>query len=70
MSEYTSTRSGFQRAMKESLVGKPSDSHLYLSRTGTDGFYHLFNGSKLARDEYLEGLAKWRGRITDYDPIV
>lgn len=70
MAEYTSTQKGFQQAMKEALTGKPEDSHLYADKTSTPDFYHVFNNNKLVRDKYIDSLVMWRGKISDYDPVV
>lgn len=70
MSEYTSTIEGFQRAMKWSLVGPPGDSKAYAEATATPTFYHIMNGQHLSYDAYTKGIEEWRGKISDYDPIV
>jgi hypothetical protein len=70
MSEYTSTRDGFQRAMEWSLTGSPEDAKLYAEGTVTSNFYHVMNGQHLAYDAYIKGIADWRGQISDYKPKV
>ncbi|ROW14897.1 hypothetical protein VPNG_03430 [Cytospora leucostoma] len=70
MSEYTSTREGFQRAMKWSLTGPPEESILYAEATATPAFYQVFNGQRVAWDAYVKGIEEWRGKISDYEPVV
>ena len=70
MSEYTSTKEGFQKAMEISLNGKPEDAQKYTDATSTETFYHLFNGKREDREHFTRGVAEWRGKITDYVPVV
>lgn len=70
MAEYTSTREGFQRAMKEALAGPPGEEQAFASRVGTPTFYQIFNRKKLQGEAYTSNLGMWRGKITEYDPIV
>ncbi|CAG8955592.1 hypothetical protein HYFRA_00009546 [Hymenoscyphus fraxineus] len=70
MSEYTSTLSGFQRAMKWSLTGPPEDSKTYAEATSTPAFYQIMNGKRISYSDYVAGIEEWRGKISDYDPIV
>lgn len=70
MAEYTSTREGFQRAMEWSLTGRPEDSKLYAESTTTPAFYQIMNGQRIAYDDYVKGIAEWRGKISDYKPVV
>ena len=70
MSEYTSTRHGFERAMKWSLTGPPKDAKLYAESTAVPTFYHVMNGQRIAYDAYVEGIATWRAKISDYKPSV
>ncbi len=70
MSEYTSTRDGFQRAMEESLNGRPEDAHQYAKRLSTPTFYQVMNGQHLSIDTYIEGIAEWRGKVSEYKPVV
>ncbi|KAF5007865.1 hypothetical protein FDECE_5780 [Fusarium decemcellulare] len=70
MSEYTSTREGFQRAMKWSLTGTPEDAKLYAEATTAPGFYQIFNNKRLEYDEYVNNIAEWRAKISDYEPKV
>ncbi|KAI5868247.1 hypothetical protein GGS23DRAFT_19481 [Durotheca rogersii] len=70
MSEYTSTREGFQRAMEESLSGRPEDSHQYAKKISTPGFYHLMNNQRISYDRYVEEIAEWRGKTTEYKPVI
>lgn len=66
--EYTSTREGFQRNMKWSLTGPPEDTKLWAESTATPSFYHVMNGQHLAYDDWVKGVAEWRGKISDYEP--
>jgi hypothetical protein len=70
MSEYTSTREGFERAMKWALTGPPEDSKLYAEATTTPNFYQVMNGQHLAYDVYIKGIVEWRAKISDYEPKV
>lgn len=70
MTEYTSTREGFRRAMKWSLTGPAQEAKLYVEATSVPTFYHIMNGQRLAYDECIKGVADWRGKVTDYEPIM
>lgn len=70
MSEYTSTREGFQRAMEWSLTGPPEDSHLYAESTGLPTFYQIMNGQHIAYDDFVKHIVEWRGKISEYKPVV
>ena len=70
MSEYTSTREGFQKAMKLSLTGPPADSKSYVEATAAPTFYHLFNNQRLEGEAYVKSIEEWRGKISDYEPVV
>lgn len=70
MSEYTSTREGFQRAMEWSLIGPPEEAKLYVEGTTLPTFHHIFNGQRLGYDAYVESLVEWRAKISDYKPVV
>ncbi|KAK6860488.1 hypothetical protein PG995_004124 [Apiospora arundinis] len=70
MSEYTSTREGFQLAMEWSLTGRPEDTKQYVEATTVPTFYQVMNGQQIAYDDYVKGIVQWRGKVTDYKPIV
>ena len=70
MSEYTSTREGFQRAMESSLIGPPEDSKQYAEATARPSFYHIFNNKRIEYDAYVDSLVEWRGKTSDYKPKV
>lgn len=70
MSEYTSTIEGFQRAMKWSLTGPPQEAKAYVEALSTPTFYQIMNGQCLSYDVYLKGIEEWRGKISDYHPVV
>jgi len=71
MSEYTSTREGFQRAMQWSLSpGPPEDAKAYCEATTTSSFFHIFNDQRIEGEAYLNGLTEWRGKSVEYKPLV
>ena len=70
MSDYTSTREGFQRAMKWSLTGPPEEANLYAEATAVPTFYQVTNGKRLSWDEYVKNIEEWRARISDYEPVL
>lgn len=71
MAEYTSTREGFQKAMKWSLcTASTEETKQYAEATVTHDFYHVFNGKRLEYDAWFQSLEDWRGKITEYDPKV
>ena len=57
MSQYTSTRQGFERAMRWSLTGPPEDAKLYAEGTVMPTFYQIMNGQHIAYDTFVEGIA-------------
>ncbi|XXG96729.1 hypothetical protein Hte_003020 [Hypoxylon texense] len=70
MAEYTSSREGFQRAMEWSLVGSPDDAKSYATSTSLPTFYHVMNGQRLSYDDYVKGIVEWRGKVSEYKPVV
>ncbi|KAK7742224.1 hypothetical protein SLS62_010775 [Diatrype stigma] len=70
MSEYSSTREGFQRAMEWSLTGRPEDTKLYAESTAMPTFYQIMNGQRIPYDDYVKHVAEWRGKISEYKPVV
>jgi hypothetical protein len=68
MSEYTSTREGFQRAIEWSLTGSPVEARAYVEATTLPKFYHIMNGQRLDYDAYIKGIEEWRAKISDYKP--
>jgi hypothetical protein len=70
MSEYTSTYEGFQRAMEWSLTGPPEGAKAYTEATALPTFCHYMNGEKFDYDAYIQGLAEWRGKCSEYKPKV
>lgn len=70
MTEYTSTREGYQRAMEASLSGRPEDTHKYVEMLSTSKFYHVLNGRRLSYDAYLDGIAEWRSKVSEWKPVV
>ncbi|KAI1361329.1 hypothetical protein F5Y08DRAFT_348039 [Xylaria arbuscula] len=70
MSEYTSTLEGFQKAMEWSLTGPPNEATRYAEATSMPTFYHLMNGQRLPYGVYVKGIEEWRGKISEYKPVV
>lgn len=70
MSEYSSTKEGFQRAMEWSLTGNAEDAKSYAASTTLPSFYHVMNGKRLEHDEYVSHIVEWRGKVTEYKPVV
>ncbi|OTA98606.1 hypothetical protein M426DRAFT_325846 [Hypoxylon sp. CI-4A] len=70
MSEFTSTREGFQRAMEWALTGKPDEAKSYAEATTAPNFYQVVNGKRKEYDEYLQGIVEWRGKVNEYKPVV
>ena len=67
MSEYTSTREGFQRSMKASLSSSPEETQQYADTTVMPTFYHVMNGKHLDYDAWLNGITAWKSKISDYE---
>ncbi|KAJ4292333.1 hypothetical protein N0V90_008993 [Kalmusia sp. IMI 367209] len=70
MAEYTSTKEGFQRAMKGALTSDMGDSKAFAEATVVQSFYHVMNGQKLEYEAYVKSLDEWRGKISHYEPVV
>lgn len=70
MSEYTSTREGFLRAMEWSLTGRPEDTARYVEDTVLPTFYQVMNGQRMAYDDYVKAITEWRGQVSDYKPVL
>lgn len=70
MSEYTSTREGFQRAMDWSLTGSPSEAKLFVEATSTPGFYQVMNGQTLSSDAYVKHIEEMRAKVTEWKPVM
>ena len=68
MSEYTSTREGFQRAMKWSLTGPPEEAVKYAEATVIPTFYQVNNGKRIPYDDYVKHIAELRGKVSNYEP--
>lgn len=62
MAEYTSTREGFERAMKWSLTGPPEEAKEYAEALSTPNFWHVNNGQRLEYDAYIAMVQEWRGK--------
>ncbi|KAI0838798.1 hypothetical protein F5Y06DRAFT_267901 [Hypoxylon sp. FL0890] len=70
MSEFSSTREGFQRAMEWSLKGNPDEAQAYAESMMLPTFYHIMNGKRIDYDAYLKGIVEWRGKVSEYKPVV
>ncbi|KAK7999604.1 hypothetical protein PG990_012204 [Apiospora arundinis] len=70
MSEYTSTREGFQRAMEWSLIGQPEDTKQYVEATTVPTFYQVMNGQRIAYDDYVKGIVQWRTGGTLHEAVI
>jgi hypothetical protein len=68
MTEYTSTREGFQRLMKWSLTGPASETQKYVDATALPSFYQIMNGNRLDYDAWFKSLEEWRGKVSEYKP--
>lgn len=56
--------------MKWSLSGPPQEANAYVEALSNPGFYKIMNGQRLPYDVYLKGIEEWRGKISDYEPVV
>lgn len=70
MSEYTSTRDGFQRAMQWSLTGPANETNAYAEALSLPSFYQVMNGERLDYNKYVSGIEEWRGKVSEYKPVV
>lgn len=70
MSEYTSTRDGFQRAIEWSLTGPPDEAKAFAEAVSTPDFYQVLNGHRLPYDEYVKHIEEMRAKVVEWKPIV
>lgn len=70
MSEYTSTREGFQRAMELSLTGPPNEARQFVEALSTPAFYQILNGQLLSYDAYVKHIEEMRSKVGDYKPVL
>lgn len=70
MSKFTSTREGFQTAMKISLTGPPSEAKAYAEATSVQTFYHIMNGKRIEYPDYVKLIEEWRAKSTEYNPVM
>lgn len=70
MSEYTSTREGFQRAMEWSLTGPPEEFKQYAEAMVTPSYYQVMNGDRLSYDDFVNNTIETRRKTTEYKPVV
>jgi hypothetical protein len=70
MTEYTSTRDGFQQAMTWALTGPPGEANLYAESTSLPTFYHILNGERLDYNDYVKVIAEYRAKASDFNTTV
>lgn len=72
MAEFTSTLSGFQKAMQWSLTGPATDESVkaYADATCAPNFYQIMNGNRIELDDWIKGIVEWRGKTSDYKAEV
>lgn len=70
MSEYTSTREGFQRAIEWSLTGPPNETKHFVEALSAPGFYQILNGQKLPYDAYVKHIEEMRAKVGEWKPVV
>lgn len=70
MSEYTSNREGYERAMIWSLTGPPEESSIYCAALFTPTFVNVNNGQRIEYAAHLKGIETWRAKISDYEAKV
>lgn len=70
MSEYTSTREGWQRTVEGMLIGPPSEAKHYVESIAVPSFYSTKDGVRLEYDAYISGIEKWRHKVTNWKPVV
>ncbi len=56
--------------MEWSLVGSAEDAKSYAASTTLPTFYHTMNGQRLDYDAYVKGIVEWRGKVSEYKPVV
>jgi hypothetical protein len=70
MSEYTSTREGFETSMKVSLTGPPEEAKAYVEATSVPTFYHIMNGKRLEYPEEVKLIEEWRAKSSEWKPVM
>lgn len=70
MSEYTSTRDGFQQAIEWSLTGPPDEAKAFAEAVSTPDFYQVLNGHRLPYDDYVKHIEEMRAKVVEWKPIV
>lgn len=70
MSEYTSTREGFQRAIEWSITGPSSEAKQFVEALSTPGFYQILNGQKFPYDAYVKHIEEMRAQVSEWKPVV
>ena len=56
--------------MEWALTGPPDETVEYVETTSVSNFYQTINGLRIEREVYAKGIADWRGKISDYKPVV
>jgi hypothetical protein len=70
MTEYTSTRAGFERAMKWSLTGPADETIKYMEALCEPDYTHTFNGKVMTYAEALKMIEDMRPKAARYEPKV
>ncbi|KAH7325640.1 hypothetical protein B0I35DRAFT_405004 [Stachybotrys elegans] len=65
MSEYTSTREGFQAALEMVLAGPPEHARGCVEKVFTPRFYQIFNGERKDMNEYVDGITEMRRKTSN-----
>ena len=56
--------------MEWSLTGPSEDAKTYAEATVTPTFYHIMNSQRLDYSPYVDSLIEWRGKVSEYKPVV
>ncbi len=70
MTQYTSTKAGFQRLMELVLAGKPEDAKVFADEIATPSFYQILNGARIERQAWVDKLVDMRVRIQEWEPVM
>ncbi|KAK8061594.1 hypothetical protein PG994_007960 [Apiospora phragmitis] len=56
--------------MELSLTGRPEDTAQYAEGTSLPTFYQVMNGQRIVYDDDVKHIAEWRGKVSEYKPVV
>ena len=70
MSDHTSSKLGFQNAIKGTMTGDAADTKSYIDTLVTPTFYCIQNGKRLSYDDWLKNISDLRPLVTEYEPKV